>query len=157
MDRDTFNRIWDLRGQASQVAREHEPPADEDHEGKTPEQRFQALGNYVMSKADFPRKREYGGSEFVEHVFLEGGVTVRLIAETNELNDDHRIKPHDLVTVKAEWSTGSVDHPLHVDSVSNIRDDFSVYDSDLRDLALVEESFAEVLEGDKFKKAAVPR
>jgi hypothetical protein len=153
MDRETFDRIWDLRSQAAQVAREHEPPAEQDHGGKTPEQRFKALGKFVMDRDEFPRKRQYGGSTFNETVFLEGGVTVHLIAETYELNDDQRVTLNDLVTVKAEWSTGSPDNPLHVDSVSNIRDEGGhVYDSDLRDLALVEESFAAALEGDKYKK-----
>jgi hypothetical protein len=94
-----------------------------------------------MAGDDFPRTREYGGKEYTVHAFLPGDITVRLLAITSSIASHPTVD--DLVTVKAEWSAGSVDHPLHVDSVSNISDSHSVHDSDLKDLALVEESFAE--------------
>lgn len=141
MDKGTFDRIRDLRGQAAKVAREHKPPASQEHADATPEQRFKAMGKLVMDGDDYPSTKRFGAKKFVVHAFLPDGVTVRLIAETSMMADHPAL--NDLVTLKTEWSTGSVDNPGYVDSVSNISDQRRPSDYELNELALVEESFAE--------------
>ncbi len=138
MDKDTFDRIRDLRGQAQKAANDHEAPAD--HGSGTPGQRFRALGQFVMDNDRFPKTNEFGDKTYKTFANFPDGVTVRLIAETMRAGKV-RAPIHDLFRVQAEWAAGSVDHPMHVDSVANITDSGTPYEHDLKALALVEESF----------------
>lgn len=139
MDSNTFERIRDLRHQAGVLANDHEPSTEQEHNEATPEERFNALGKLVMNRDEFPIEIGFKGSNrYTVRAFLPDSVTVRLVADT--LEDPTVV---DLVTVRAEWSVGSIDNPLHVDSVSNLSGRHSVSEYTLRRLALVEESFAE--------------
>lgn len=140
MDKDTFDRIRDLRGQAARLAYDHEPPAAQEHGDTTPGQRFKALGQFVMNNDRHPRKSEFGDMTYRVHVSLPDRTTVNLTAETMRSGSPE--PPLDeLFRVQAEWGVGGSD-PMHVDSVANISDNRTPYDADLKKLALVEESFA---------------
>ena len=141
MDKDTFERIRDLRGQAARLAYDHEPPAGQEHGDKTPTQRFKALGQFVMNNDEYPRKTEFGDRTYRVHVSLPDRTTINLTAETMRTGSPKPVID-ELFRVQAEWGVGGSD-PMHVDSVANISESHTPYDDDLKKLALVEESFAE--------------
>jgi hypothetical protein len=142
MDRKTFNQIKELHAEADELARVHEPPADQETNGATPGQRFQALGRTVMSGDGFPITDEFGAKVYRVYKFLPEGINVTLVAEMSQLVDHPTVE--DLVTVSAEWGVAGK-KPLHVDSVSNVSDRYTDPSDEytLNKLAAVEESFAE--------------